>query len=327
MFGWLFRVVCFGVMPLLLMSGCDNTNKPDKWQEYAVRGAYSAALSKQSKYAFIGSFEHGGSLWEVNKAERLYDWNLKAGEFSVISTIAFSPLGNYAVTANQQKLALWDTRTGQSEGFWSSPAEILKMDLSLQGEFALLGLADHTAVYFDAKRGGVKRTFNHEGRVRSVALSDDSRLAITGSDAYKVKLWDVDSGKLLKEISLGNVVDTVALSVDKRYAFCSASLDQAVIWDLTSGDILHDLSKVRGFFQKRISYLSARFSPDSKQLLTGTASGLVQLWDVKSGAELDSWTIQRRKVYGPVYAGVYAVGFGENKYYAIGSNGILNVLH
>lgn len=311
---------------LAMLGGCDSGDAPTLWKEYALSGAYSAAVSDKATYAALGSFNHGGSLWRLEGHERLYNWNHKAKDYSIIAATAFSPDERYAATANQQDLVLWNTTTGQPEGFWSSPAEIMQMDLSPNGNFALLGLADHTAVYFDVKNGGVRSTFRHDARVRSVALSDDATLALTGSDAYKAKLWSVDTGELLKEVTFGNVVDTVAISPDKRFAFSAGSLDKAVIWDVNSGQTIHTLSNIADFFQKRVSYLSARFSADSSQLLTGSAAGLVQLWDVNSGNELRRWRVHKRDPYGPVHAGVYAVAFGQGKYYALSSNGIMNEL-
>jgi WD40 repeat protein len=311
---------------IISLVGCESGDAPSLWKEYALTGAYTGTISTQGTYSAIGSFNHGGSLWKMSNHERLYNWNHRAKEFSIIAATAFSPEENYAATANQQDLVLWNLNTGASEGFWSSPAEIMQMDLSPNGDFALLGLADHTAVYFDIKNGGVQRTFRHDARVRSVDLSEDGTLALTGSDAYKAKLWSVETGEMLKEISFNNVVDTVALSPNTQWAFSAGSLDKAVIWDLNTAQEVHILSNIKDFSQKRISYLSAKFSADSQQLLTGTASGLVQLWNVNSGEELRSWRIHRRDPYGPVHAGVYAVGFGQGKYYALGSNGIMNEL-
>jgi WD40 repeat protein len=311
---------------IIALSGCESGDAPSLWKEYALTGAYSGTISAQGNYSAIGSFNHGGSLWQTSNHERLYNWNHRAKEFSLIAATAFSPEERYAATANQQDLVLWNLSTGASEGFWSSPAEIMQMDLSPNGDFALLGLADHTAVYFDVKNGGVKRTFRHDARVRSVDLSDDATLALTGDDAYKAKLWSVATGELLKEVTFGNVVDTVALSPNAQWAFSAGSLDKAIIWDVNSAQEVHTLSNIKDFSQKRISYLSAKFSSDSQQLLTGTASGLVQLWNVSSGEELRSWRVHRRDAYGPVHAGVYAVGFGQGKYYALASNGIMNEL-
>ncbi len=316
-----------GLITALAVTGCVSGDDPVSYKEYALKGSYSAAISAKGNYAALGSFNHGGSLWQLSNHARKFNWNHQAGGFSIIAATAFSPEEAYAVTANQQDLVLWDVISGKSEGFWSSPAEILDIDLSAGGNYALLGLADHTAVYFDVKNGGVKKTFRHQARVRSVDLSDDGTLVLTGDDDYKTRLWDLESGEQLHELSLGNVVDTVALSPNGRYAFSSGSLDQAIIWDTNSGKTLKTLAATSEWFPKRVSYLSARFSPDSKKLLTGTASGLVQLWDVRKGKELRRWRAHKREQYGPVDTGIYAVGFGPGKkYFALASNGIMNVL-
>lgn len=309
-----------------LLVGCSNSDEPTNYVEYALQGAYSATLSPQSTYAAIGSFNHGGSLWNATQHERLYNWNHRAGEYSLIAASAFSPDERYAATAEQQDLVLWSLSTGKPEGFWSSPAEILAMDLSPNGDYALLGLADHTAVYFDIKQGGVIQTFRHDARVKSVDLSDDALIALTGDDAYNAQLWDMQTNKVIHSLKFGNIVDTVALSPNKQLAFSSGTLDKAVIWSTQDGRVQHTLSDNQDLFGKRLSFLSARFSPDSSQLLTGTASGSVQLWSTSNGEMLRSWTVHKRDPYGPTSTGIYSVGFGNGAYYAIGSNGIINEL-
>lgn len=308
----------------LVLAGCDNASPPSKTYEYTLAGAYAAAISDDGHYSLVGAFNHGGSGWDNNRNVRLYNWNHAEGEFSVISAGAFSPEGKYAVTATPQSIALWDVNNGQSAGFWSAPAEILDIDLSFNGDMALLGLANHTATYFDVKNGGERQVMRHPARVGSVDLSHDGKWALTGSDDYVSRLWNIETGELVKEVTLGNTVDTVALSNDGRLAFSAASLDQAVIWDTQTGKVLHDLTAVAGFFEKRISYLSARFSENNQRLLVGSSSGLVQLWDVNSGKRIKSWRVAKRDAYGPVQAGVYAVGFGPGTYLALGSNGLMN---
>ncbi|NVK42378.1 MAG: hypothetical protein HWE39_14140 [Oceanospirillaceae bacterium] len=309
-----------------LLSGCNTGDEAVQWHEYAAQGAYSAALSEQGRYALVGSINHGGSLWDTSRNARLYSWNHRQGEFSLIANGAFSPDETFAVTAGQQELTLWSLVSGTAVWYWSAPAEILSVDLATNANHALLGLANHEAVYFDVKNGGISRTFRHDARVGAVALSRDGRFALTGSDAYRASLWDIQSGERLHSLEFGNIVDTVAFSADARLAFSSASLDRALIWDTRSGEVLQTLSNFHSLFQRRMSYLCARFSTSGEQLLTGSASGIVQLWDVASGRELKRWQVHKRAAYGPTSTGVYAVAFANDGYYAIGSNGIINLL-
>jgi len=278
---------------VVALAGCQTGDAPVSWSEYARQGAYSAAISPSASYVSLGSSLHGGSLWDLSQNARLFSWNHKAGDFSVISATAFSPEEKYAVTASQRDLVLWETSTGKALEFLSSQAEILDLALSNNGDFSLVGQSDFNAVYYDLKNGGARKTFRHEARVRAVALDKAGQFALTGSDAYKARLWNLLTGELLQTLEFENTVDTVALSDDGQLAFTSATLSRAVIWDTTTGKTLATLSGGDDLFAKRLSYLSARFSADKRQLLTGSASGVVQLWDARSGSLMRSWQVTR----------------------------------
>lgn len=314
----------------LLLAGCGSSadSASESLALTEQSGAYSADLSPGGQYALIGAVSHGGSLWELSQRARLFDWNHQPRTFSVLSAVDFSPEGRYALTANPQDLVLWNVETGASEGFWSSPGEILDAELSTQGNYALLGLANFEAVYFDIRRGGIRTSLRHPARVRSVALSSDGRQALTGADDRIARLWDLESATELQRIELGNTVDTVALSPNGRLAFSSGSLDRALVWHTDSGEVLFNLSGDENLFPRRLSYLSARFSDNSDQLLAGRADGTVELWDVKQQQVLRRWKLDKRASYGPTSTGVIAVEFGRDgrSWLAIGSNGMVNWL-
>ncbi|WP_207060701.1 WD40 repeat domain-containing protein [Motiliproteus sp. SC1-56] len=308
------------------LGGC-GVDSPDAQVEFAVQGAYSGTISPQSRYAFIGSIQHGGSLWDVQQRERLYNWNHQEGAYSNLVAADFSPDGDYAVTAGQRDLVLWEVSSGLAQGFWNAPGGIQDVALAADGSFALLGLDDHTAVYFDIKNGGVRQTFFHEGPVRAVDLSDDGQLALTGGDDNLARLWDLSRGAELLSVGHGNGVNTVALAPNGRYAFSAGQLDKAVIWDTSSGEILQTLSGPATFASQRLTYTAARFSPASDRLLTGSSAGLIQLWDIRSGEELRRWKAHLRDPFRPTGATIYGLGFGDNgRFYALASNGYLNIL-
>jgi WD40 repeat protein len=313
-----------------LLAGCEGSaHPPQRWLALTEQsGAYSIDISHGGRHAVVGAVTHGGSLWDLNSEARLYDWNHLPGQFSVLSVVDFSPEGRYALTATPQDLVLWSVDTGMAEGFWSAPGEILAAELSSGGSYALLGLANHEAVYFDIRNGGVRSSLRHPARVRSVALSGDERRALTGSDDYTARFWDLDTAQVLQQITLGNTVDTVALSPNGRFAFSSGSLDQALVWDTYSGEPLFHLGGDETLFPRRLSYLSARFSDNSDRLLVGRADGTVELWDVNAGELIKRWKGHKRAAYGPTSTGIIALAFGAdgNSWLAAGSNGIINWL-
>lgn len=308
----------------LALTGCDDANKPAKSWENAVQGLYSATLSGNGQYGIVGSVNHGGSLWEMRSKERLFNWNHTKGEYTGIVAAAISPENNYAATASQRTIVLWEVASGQPVWFWTAPGDILSMALTPNGDYALLGLANHTAVLFDIKNGGVKRTFHHNGKVRSVSLSDDAKLALSGSDDRTAKLWELQSGQLLHTWQHENQLVLTRLSSSGKYAFTAAQADKAVVWDTGSGKQVKEMPIKKGPYIASSAYTAATFSTDETQLLTGTNSQLVQLWNTKSGQETKRWKVTKKDTWKPTSATVLAVSFSDNagRYYAIASNGM-----
>jgi len=314
------------LLTLGLLSGCGQADKPSKSVEYAVQGSYSGAISTQARYGIIGSIQHGGSLWDMTQHERLYNWNHQPNSYTNLVAAAFSPEGDYALTAGQLDLVLWQLADGRPVWYWNAPAEILAADLGPAGSLALLGLADHTALLFDIKNGGIHQTLRHQGRVRAVAISADGSVAITGSDDNVARLWNLATGEPLQQQLHGNGVNTVAISPSGEYLFSAGQLDKAIIWRASNGRIVHTLTTDESFIPQRISYTAAVFSPNSDRLLTGTSAGLVQLWRLSDGGEIKRWELHKRDPFRPTSATVYALGFGGDRFYALGSNGFVNEL-
>lgn len=311
---------------LSLLGACDSG--PEKSWENALKGSYSATLSGDGKLSVIGSITHGGSLWATTRHERLFNWNHKQGEYSNIIASGLSPEGLFALTADHQTMVLWDTNTGKALTFWSAPNEVMDLDLTPGGNYALLGLEDYRAVLFDVKRGGIQRSFYHQDRVRSVELSANGELAITGSEDQTARLWNINSGEELFSWQHDDEVVTVAISPDGQRAFSVAKYDKAVIWDTTTGKAIGQLPLRATAVKRGQAFTSARFSNDGNLLLTGNSDRLVQLWDAKVLKELKRWTVPKRDPWKPTSAAVTAVSFSDrkNQYYAVASNGFMHVL-
>ena len=321
-------LLLFLISVMLLITGCDGGSAPEESWETAVKGNYSAALSQDGTLSIIGSITHGGSLWATSQHERRFNWNHRQGEYSNIIASGFSPEGLFALTADHQTMELWDTTTGAALTFWTAPNEVLSVDLTPKGNYAFLGLGDYSAVLFDVKRGGIQRTFYHEDRVRSVALSANGELAISGSEDQTAKLWNINSGEALFSWPHADEVVTVAIAAKGDKAFSVAKYDKAVIWDTNSGKAIGELPLRPTAIKRGQSFTSARFSADSKLLLTGNSDRVVQLWDTQKLTEIKRWTVPKRDPWKPTSASISAVSFSNKRgeYYAIASNGFTHQL-
>lgn len=313
---------------IAMVCGCSDGKAPDSSIEVAARGAQAATIDDSGDYAAIGSVNHGGSLWRMTDGERLYNWNHKSGEYTTLISGDFSRDGQWALTADAYTMVLWSLKDGSAFRYWNAPGEILSVALSASGDFALLGLADHSAVLFDVKRGGIKRTFQHNNRVRSVDLSENGRLALTGSEDGTAILWDVASGQQLQQIAHRDDVQMVALSPNGELALSAAKYDKALLWSARSGQAIGEIPLAAEKLNRGIRFTAAKFSPDSKLLLTGRPDQTVQLWDTRSLNLLQRWTLPKRNAWKPTSAAVLAVGFGtaNNTYFAVASNGFIHRL-
>lgn len=307
----------------LLAVGCSSGDSPQSTIEIATRGLYAAELSADGTHALAGSVHHGGSYWNLSKNERLYSWNHQQEGFTSIVAAAISGNGAYVATADERTIALWDARSGKNLSFWTAPGDILDIELTNAADFAILGLADHTAVVFDIKRGGVLRTFVHNDRVRSVALAEGSRLLMTGSDDFRARLWKVSSGELVHSWELENQVNVTAISANGKFAFAASQADRAIIVDTGSGKILSELPIDKYPYTAGASYTTARFSDTGDSLLTGATNRMVQRWNSRDARETGRWQGTKKDRWKPTNPSILSVAFRGNAPVAIGSTGLV----
>ncbi len=312
------RLAAWLLASAALCAGCSDARGPSASYPVAAQGLFAGALSENSDLALVGSVNHGGSLWRAREAARLFNWNHRQGEFSPLAAAGFSPDGSRAVTADPRTLVIWDTDTGESLAYWTTPGTALDVALAPDGRRVLLGLEDHTAVLFDAETGSHLGTLLHRGAVNAVALSSDGRWALTGSDDFTATLWNATTGDRVHVLEHDNPVRVVALSAQGRYAFTAARSSFVGIWNGASGERLLEIS------DRDPGVTSARFSADERYLLVGYFNRAVELWDVLTGQRLQLWETGVRRPRDP-RSGVLAVGFSAEtgRYYALVGDGRL----
>jgi len=271
---------------------CACAKGPDKKFQLATQGLLSGALSTNAELAVIGSVHHGGSLWDLKRNERLFDWNHASGELSSIRTTSISGNAKYAVTTVEDSMVLWSTESGKYKQFWQAPQRIISITLNWDGSKALMGLRDGTVSYFDMKRGISIHNFKHEAEVRITALSKDGLTGISGSDDKTAKVWDLKKGALIFSMPMSNQIKNVAISASGKLAFSTAQREDSIVWDTKTGKV-----KFRSP-NRYTNYTTSTFSEDEKYLTVGTFQGEIKRWEIKSDKETGAWQAAPRKAYG-----------------------------
>jgi len=310
----------YGLISAFILTGCSFHEKPIKQWQTALQGAYHASLSQDGTQLLLASIHHGASLWDTTKNARLYNWNHHEGELTQVLTTAISPDGKFALTAEERDLVLWSTQNGKAFWLWKAPDDIYDAALTNDGRFALLGLGNYRATFFDVRNGGVVREFRHQGPVRSVAISNDGRTALTGSEDLTAQVWDINTGKSRHVLQHANQIRLVEISENGRLGLTDASLEPAKIWNLDTGKLIHELNT------KKINLASARFISGGRHLVTGSTNRLVQLWDVPTGKLIKSWQLPRTSKKQYTSASVHDVAVAGKNLLAVASDGYLFLL-
>lgn len=298
---------------LLALAGCSTGEPPAGSLEVARRGAHSAALSRDGHRLAVGSLTQGGSLWSLDPDERLFNWNHAGGGTSSLTALAFSPDGDFALSAEGSTVVLWSAREGNALTFFRAPSSVLSLALGPQGRLALLGLEDGNAVLFDAQAGGIRRSLAHDGRVHSVAMDLRGLRALTGSADRSARLWDLESGRELHRWSLDAEVRLVALAADGSRAFASGKYDRATVWDAAGAAPIAELPTWNSRILRGETFTAASLSEDGTRLVTGTTDGRVQFWEVSPMRELGAWKLPRRSDWKRGGSYLLAVGFGAGE--------------
>ena len=119
------------------------------------------------------------------------------------------------------------------------------------------------------------------GRVRTCALTRDSRYLITGAGDRLLRLWDLNTGaELLRFAGHSGAVNSCAVLPDGKRLLSASSDRLLILWQLENGSEVLRMTGHAG------SVNTCVVSADGRRALSGSHDKTLRLWDLASGAEL-----------------------------------------
>lgn len=178
------------------------------------------ALSGDGIYVISGSRDNTAKLWSVDRGKTIKTFNALLCGFP---TLGFSKNNKFALAVTYGEINLWAVdegkiRTLSTNTYGYSTSSSVSMD----GQYALYGLEDHTIEMWELTTGKLIKHFaDHSSWVTAVAFSNLDRnmalpkpgsstgkeqhsssnfplMMISGSTGSVVKVWDINHGDIIR---------------------------------------------------------------------------------------------------------------------------------
>jgi WD40 repeat protein/serine/threonine protein kinase len=217
------------------------------------------------------------ALWDVETGDLRALWG---GHSDAVLDVVYHPAGTVIASASRDNtIILWDATSGDMiHQLAGHTSPVTSVAFSPDGAYLVSSSLDHTLRLWDAATGEEQRILEgHTAGVLDVAWSPDGRVLASASIDYAAMLWDVETGRLLQRFEGHTApITSVMFSPDGRYLLSGGEDHIAILWHVETGD---EIQK----FTTRANVYSLAFMPDSQQILSLSADGSIQVWQLRLG--------------------------------------------
>jgi WD40 repeat protein len=261
----------------------------------------SIALSTRGDLVAAGLNDGTARVWKSAGGKELRAFG---GHTSNVLTVAFSGDGKLLVTADQDRVQLFQVGTGKL--LQSFPMGYSGHVAFTADEKAIAISTVKGVIFWDVKTGKEQRRFDRIAPHTMAVEEKGTRFA--ASESHRVIVWDLASGAELQRLDRhASGLRSVAW-VPGAASFVTGSWDETVrIWDAEKGTPKHTI-------KEEDSVNAVAVSPDGELIASGTTQAVTTLFKVSTGEKVESWT--------GTTGWVNALAFGQGgKTLAAGSEG------
>lgn len=215
-----------------------------------------------------------------------------------VANVAYSPDGRtVAVLMIGGTVQLWNPTTAECRTTLQGPPTGWHSPILFHpdGRLFVCGGSDGTLQVWQLDTGKVESSIaGHAVFLRALAISPDRQTLVSASQDGVIKLWDVRTIREKRSFNVEPAFSNrplMVLSPDASQLACAAHKGNIKVWNVNTGQVQHVLNVTQHANARALEanpqWPSAMiFSPDSKLLATtgdGPASGIISLWDARTG--------------------------------------------
>ena len=302
---------CALIIAILLLLAIGSHAESGGKQKEALIYLGPSAFSRDGKYVAVGlRYGTKGESVKPDAIEKVFLWDVESGKFlrtyshvkrgAILVDFSFDSKRLFALDLGGV-FHIWELEKGRKVSSFPTQDVVSCHAIDHKDNVLLTVGSDEKEEwskikFWDINKGKLIKSYRLLVRPSRIFLSPDGKTLIEttanyGPDTLTLQVWDLVKEKVIVKVKSTEphsfppmiISPDNKIVISQRYEKKDCYL---TLWELATGKEIRKIAFPEGHLQK------LAFTPDGKKALSGTASGILQRWDLETGKP--EWTVKTR---------------------------------